>query len=121
MCTVFRVFSEEDMDTIFLYPRCVCLIAGMTGNHLYAGIVTAQWYRNDFHEPHAKLFRTDFAPAIILRCTNDNAKPHRSQLVDNFLQELTIRCMDSPARILQGPYNPIQDVWNAPRKVLARC
>ncbi|KFM69431.1 hypothetical protein X975_20349, partial [Stegodyphus mimosarum] len=46
---------------------------------------------------------------------DDNARPHRARIVDDYLQQETIMRMEWPARFLD--LNPIEHVWDA----LGRC
>lgn len=78
--------------------------------HIFAGgTVNAQRYREEILEPHVRLFRGAVGPEFIFM--DDNARPHRSQLVDEFLQEEDIQRMEWPAR--SPDMNPIEHAWDA--------
>ena len=49
---------------------------------------------------------------------DDNARPHRARMVEDYLQQETIVRMDWPAR---SPYrNPIEHVWNMLQVAISR-
>ncbi|GBN13741.1 Transposable element Tcb2 transposase [Araneus ventricosus] len=58
--------------------------------------VTCVRYRDKILESYVRLFRGAVGPEFILM--DDNARPHRALLVDEFLESKDIRRMDWPAR-----------------------
>ncbi|GFW67830.1 DDE_3 domain-containing protein [Trichonephila clavipes] len=51
--------------------------------------------------------------------TDDNARPHRANIVDQCLQSKDITCMDSPTYSTE--LNPIEHVWDMlGRRIAAR-
>ncbi|GFX49011.1 transposable element Tcb2 transposase [Trichonephila clavipes] len=62
-----------------------------------------------------RLFRVVCGFEFILK--DDNARPHRALLVDEFLEGENIRRRDWPAR--SPHFNPIEHVWDALRRVIA--
>lgn len=91
---------------------------GRTDLHVFAGgTVTAQRYRDEVLEPYVRLFRGAAGPHFIFM--DDNARPHRAHLVDEFLEREDIHRMDWPAR--SPDINPIEHAWDAlGRRVAAR-
>ncbi|GBM82052.1 hypothetical protein AVEN_224072-1 [Araneus ventricosus] len=77
--------------------------------------VTGVRYRDEILEPYVRFFRGAVGPEFILM--DDNARPHRALLVDEFLESEDIRRMDWPAR--SPDLNPIEHVWDALRRVIA--
>ncbi|GBN43854.1 hypothetical protein AVEN_10997-1 [Araneus ventricosus] len=78
------------------------------------GTVTGVRYRNKILVL-CRLFRGAVGPEFILM--NDNARPHRALLVDQFLESEDIRRMDWPAR--SPDLNPIEHVWDALGRAIA--
>ena len=68
------------------------------------GTVKAQRYRDKVLEPHVQLFRGAVGPHFIF--IDDNARPHRAHLVDDYLEREDIQNMDWPA--MSPDMNPIE-------------
>ncbi|GBN53458.1 hypothetical protein AVEN_38562-1 [Araneus ventricosus] len=92
------------------------MLDGRTPLHVFErGTVTGSRYRDEILGPYVRLFRGTVGPAFILK--DDNARPHRALLVDEFLESVDIRRMDWPAR---SPVpNPIEHVWDALVRAIA--
>ncbi|GBO45676.1 hypothetical protein AVEN_130191-1 [Araneus ventricosus] len=78
------------------------------------GTVTGVRYRNKILVLY-RLFRGAVGPEFILM--DDNARPHRALLVDQFLESEDIRRMDWPAT--SPDLNPIEHVWDALGRAIA--
>ncbi|GBN59779.1 Transposable element Tcb2 transposase [Araneus ventricosus] len=92
------------------------MLDGRAPLHVFErGTVTGVRYRYEILEPYVRLFRGVVGPEFILM--DDNERPHRALLVDEFLESEDIRWMDWPAR--SPDLNPIQHVWDALRRAIA--
>ncbi|GBN95070.1 Transposable element Tc1 transposase [Araneus ventricosus] len=92
------------------------MLDGRTPLHVFErGIVTGVRYRDEIFEPYVRLFRAVVGPEFILM--DDNAKPHRALLVDEFLESEDIRRMDWSER--SPDLNPIEHVWDALGRAIA--
>ena len=76
------------------------MLNGRMDLHIFMGgprnTVNAQRYRGEVLRPHVRLFRGAVGPHFLLM--DDNARPHRAALVDEFLAGEDIQRMDWPAR-----------------------
>ncbi|GBN66041.1 Transposable element Tc3 transposase [Araneus ventricosus] len=92
------------------------MLNGRTPLHVFErGTVTGVRYKDEILEPYVRLFRGEVRPEFILM--DDNARPHRALLVDEFLESEDIRRMDWPARY--PDLNPIEHVWDALGRAIA--
>ncbi|UYV79238.1 hypothetical protein LAZ67_17001702 [Cordylochernes scorpioides] len=78
--------------------------------HIFSGgTLTAQRYRDEILEPYLRLYRDQIGHNLIFM--DDNARPHRARLVDEYLQSENIRRMEWPAR--SPDLNPIEHIATA--------
>ncbi|GBM75032.1 Transposable element Tcb2 transposase [Araneus ventricosus] len=86
------------------------MLDGRAPFHVFErGIVTGVRYRDEILEPYVRLFRGAVGSEFILM--DDNARPHRALLVDEFLDSEDICRMDWPAR--SPNLNPIDDCYKS--------
>ncbi|GFV28996.1 transposable element Tcb1 transposase [Trichonephila clavipes] len=79
-----------------------------TEQHVQSLTMTCPIYRDVILEQDVRLFRGAMGAELLL--IDDNAHPHRANIVDKCLQSVDITRMDWPA---YAPYlNPIQHVWD---------
>ncbi|GBO10113.1 Transposable element Tc1 transposase [Araneus ventricosus] len=92
------------------------MLDGRTPLHVFErGTVTGVRYRDEILEPYVRLLRGAVDTEFILM--DDNARPHRAVLVDEFIESEDIHRMDWPAR--SPDVNPIEHVWDALGRAIA--
>ncbi|KFM62759.1 Transposable element Tcb2 transposase, partial [Stegodyphus mimosarum] len=92
------------------------MLDGRTPVHvLDRGFVTGVRYRDEVLEPYVRLFWGAVGSEFILQ--DDNARPHRTFLVDEFLESEDIRWMDWSAR--SPDLSPIEHIWDALGRAIA--
>ncbi|GFU66583.1 transposable element Tcb1 transposase [Trichonephila clavipes] len=69
--------------------------------------MTGHIYRDVILEQHVHLFRGAMGAEFLFM--DDNARPHRANIVDKCLQSQNITRMDWPA--YSQDFNPIEQVW----------
>ncbi|GFW32669.1 DDE_3 domain-containing protein [Trichonephila clavipes] len=79
--------------------------------------MTGHIYRDVILEQHVRLFRGAMGAEFLFR--DDNARPHRANIVDEYLQSEDIIRMDWPA--YSPDLNPIEHEWDMlGRRIAAR-
>ncbi|GFS71307.1 transposable element Tcb2 transposase [Trichonephila clavipes] len=93
------------------------ILGSRTDLHVQSVTMTAHIYRDVILEQHVRLFRGDMGVEFLL--TDDNARPHRANIVDECLKSENISRMDWPA--YSPELNPIEHVWDMlGRRIAAR-
>ncbi|GFY10953.1 transposable element Tcb1 transposase [Trichonephila clavipes] len=77
--------------------------------------MTGHIYRDVILEQHVRLFRGAMGAEFLF--IDDNARPHRENIVDEGLQAKDISCMDWPA--YSPDLNPREHVWNMLGQLIA--
>ncbi|GBM43139.1 Transposable element Tcb1 transposase [Araneus ventricosus] len=91
-------------------------LGGRTDLHVFAlGTVNAQTYRDNILDAYVHPYAGEIGDDFLLQ--DDNARPHRARIVDDYLKQETIQRMEWPAR--SPDLNPIEHVWDALRTRLA--
>ncbi|GFX44155.1 transposable element Tcb1 transposase [Trichonephila clavipes] len=96
------------------YRRVTSMVTASIGyrNNLHIfkrGSVTAVRYRDEVLEPIVRLYATAVGPTFVL--IDDNARPNRADIVDDYLESEGIARMAWPT---YSPHlNPIENLWDA--------
>lgn len=81
---------------------------GKTRPVVIAGSLNAARYRDEILEPVALPYLQTLGPNAIMQ--DDNARPHRARIIDNFLQANRVQRMQWPA--VSPDLNPIENLWD---------
>ncbi|GFU79519.1 transposable element Tcb2 transposase [Trichonephila clavipes] len=93
------------------------MIDGRTPLHVFrSGSVTGQIYRDEVLDPYVRLFRGAYGRDFLFM--HDNARPHRANLVDEFLESEDIKRIPWPAN--SPDLNPIENLWDYLGRAIAR-
>lgn len=92
------------------------ILNGRTDLHIFStATMNAEIYRDEVLDPHVKLFRGAVGDNFLLM--DDNARPHRADLVNEYLETEGIQRMEWPA--YSPDLNPIENMWDALGRRLA--
>ncbi|GFX82629.1 transposable element Tcb1 transposase [Trichonephila clavipes] len=93
------------------------ILGSRTDLHVQSVAMTGHIYRDVILEQHVRLFRGAMGAEFLFM--DDNARPHRANIVDECLQSEDITRMDWLA--YSTDLNPIEHVWDMPgRRIAAR-
>ncbi|KFM62434.1 Transposable element Tcb1 transposase, partial [Stegodyphus mimosarum] len=96
---------------------CGIILGSRTDLHVQIETMTSQLYRDIILEQHVRLFRGAMGSQFVFM--EDNARPHRANIVSECLQSEDITRMDLPA--FSPDLNPVEHVWDMlGRRVAAR-
>ncbi|KFM59800.1 Transposable element Tcb1 transposase, partial [Stegodyphus mimosarum] len=93
------------------------ILGSRTDVHVQIGTMTSQIYRDVVLEQYVRLFRGAMDAQFVFM--DDNARPHRANIVNECIQSEDITRMDWPA--FSPDWNPVEHVWDMlGRRVAAR-
>ncbi|KFM57771.1 Transposable element Tcb1 transposase, partial [Stegodyphus mimosarum] len=114
-------YHQENIIERHRYGGAEVLVWGGMGSrtdlYVQIGTMTSQIYQDVILEQHVRLFRVAMGAQFVFM--DDNARPHRANIVSECLQSEDITRMDWPAFSLD--LNPLEHVWDMlGRRVAAR-
>ena len=90
---------------------------GKTDLVVIRGNLNGQRYRDEILEGPVRLFAGAMGPANMI-LVDDNARPHRNRIADQFFDDSGIARMDWPAK--SPDMNPIENVWGLMKRRISR-
>ncbi|KFM69641.1 Transposable element Tcb1 transposase, partial [Stegodyphus mimosarum] len=93
------------------------ILGSRTDLHAQIGTMTSQIYRDVILEQHVRLFRGAMGAQFVFM--DDNARPHRANIVSECLQSEDITRMDWPA--FSPDSNPVEHVWDMLGRRVTAC
>ncbi|GFW50184.1 transposable element Tcb1 transposase [Trichonephila clavipes] len=84
------------------------ILGSRTDLRVQSVTMTGHIYRDVILEQHVRLFRGAMGAEFLIM--DDNARPHRANIVDECIQSENITCMVWPAYL--PDLNPIEHVWD---------
>ncbi|KFM71592.1 Transposable element Tcb1 transposase, partial [Stegodyphus mimosarum] len=116
-------YQQENISERHRYDGAGVLVWGgiipgsRTDLHVQIGTITSQIYRDVILEQHVRLFRGAMGTQFVFM--DDNARPHRANIVSKCLQSEDITRMDWTS--FSPDLNPVEHVWDMlGRRVAAR-
>ncbi|GFU90855.1 transposable element Tcb1 transposase [Trichonephila clavipes] len=104
------MFTDESRFALEPDDKRIRIWRYRTDLHIFKwGSVRAVRYRDEVLEPIVRLYAAAVGPTFVLM--DNNARPHRADIVDNYLENEGITRMAWPAYSLD--LNPIQNLWDA--------
>ncbi|GFW32991.1 transposable element Tcb1 transposase [Trichonephila clavipes] len=89
-----------------------------TDLHIFKrGTVTAVRYRDEVLEPIVRLYAAAVGLTFVLM--DDNARPHRADIVDDYLESQWIARM--AWEVYSSDLNPIENLWVALVRAVSSC